>query len=66
MSRPGKRSVTGDTALRLGHWFNNSAEFWLNLQSSFDLRVAVEAIGPEIESLPMRPGALLSEHLGAV
>ncbi len=29
----GKRSITGDTALRLGHWFKNSAEFWLNLQT---------------------------------
>src|ERR1700674_4313388 len=36
----GKRAITGDTALRLGHWFRNSAQFWLNLQSSYDLRVA--------------------------
>ena len=33
----GKRSITGDTALRLGHWFKTSAEFWLNLQNAVDL-----------------------------
>ena len=33
----GKRSVTGDTALRLGHWFGMDPQFWLNLQSQFDL-----------------------------
>jgi antitoxin HigA-1 len=51
----GKRAITGDTALRLGHWFRNSAQFWLNLQSSYDLRMAEAAVGPEIEALPMRP-----------
>ena len=30
----GRRAITGDTALRLGHWFGTSAQFWLNLQSS--------------------------------
>lgn len=32
----GKRSVTGDTALRLGHWFDVEPQFWLNLQAQFD------------------------------
>ena len=50
----GKRSITGDTALRLGHWFGNSAQFWLNLQTAYELRLAAEAAGPEIESLPVR------------
>ncbi len=50
----GKRGITGDTALRLGHWFGNSAEFWLNLQVAFDLRVAAAAVGQEIERLPVR------------
>jgi addiction module HigA family antidote len=36
----GTRAITGDTALRLGHFFGTSAEFWLNLQSLYDLRVA--------------------------
>lgn len=51
----GKRGITGDTALRLGHWFGMSAEFWLNLQSAYDLRVAEQAAGAEIEALPVRP-----------
>ena len=34
----GKRSVTGDTALRFGHWFGVAPQFWLNLQAQFDLR----------------------------
>ncbi len=49
----GKRSITGDTALRLGHWFRNSPEFWLNLQISYDLRAAEQAVGKEIEALPV-------------
>lgn len=53
----GKRSITGDTALRLGHWFGNSPEFWLNLQSAYDLRLAMQAAGAEIEALPVRPQA---------
>ena len=36
----GRRGITGDTALRLGHWFGTSAQFWLNLQSAYDIRVA--------------------------
>lgn len=50
----GKRSITGDTALRLGHWFQNSAEFWLNLQTAYDLRLAEQAVGREIDALPVR------------
>jgi addiction module HigA family antidote len=36
----GQRSITGDAALRLGHFFGTSAEFWLNLQSLYELRLA--------------------------
>jgi addiction module HigA family antidote len=36
----GKRSISGDTALRLGHWFGTTGQFWLNLQSAFEIRVA--------------------------
>ena len=50
----GKRAITGGTALRLGHWFGDSAEFWLNLRASFDLRMAAVAAGAEIEALPVR------------
>jgi addiction module HigA family antidote len=48
----GTRSVTGDTALRLGHFFGTSAQFWLNLQSLYDLRVAQEKAGKSIKALP--------------
>lgn len=51
----GKRSITGDTALRLGHWFKSSAEFWLNLQTAYDLRVAAKEVGRTIARLPTRP-----------
>jgi addiction module HigA family antidote len=51
----GKRAITGDTALRLGHWFRTSAEFWLNLQAAYDLRLAEQAAGAEINALPVRP-----------
>jgi len=50
----GKRAITGDTALRLGHWFRTSAEFWLNLQTAYDLRVATEQAGRAIAKLPTR------------
>ena len=40
----GKRAITGDTALRLGHWFGTSAQFWLNLQVHYDLTLAAQAI----------------------
>src|SRR2546427_12640500 len=53
----GKRSITGDTALRLGHWFGTSAQLWLNLQTSYDVRIAAQARGAEIARLPTRRAA---------
>ncbi len=50
----GKRSISGDTALRLGHWFRTSAQFWLNLQTAYDLAVAQRAAGKTIAKLPTR------------
>ena len=52
----GKRGVSGDTALRLGHWFGTCAQFWINLQSAYDIRMAQKKAGSEIASLPMRSG----------
>ena len=52
----GKRSVTGDTALRFGHWFGTSAQFWLNLQTAYDIRVASQVVGAAIKRLPTRQG----------
>ena len=48
----GQRAITGDTALRLGHFFGNSPQFWLNLQTLYDLRVAGNRAGAEIAGLP--------------
>jgi addiction module HigA family antidote len=50
----GKRSVTGDTALRFGHWFGVDPQFWLNLQGQFDLAVADRQVGKAIQRLPTR------------
>jgi len=51
----GQRSVTGDTALRFGHFFHTSPEFWLNLQAIYDLRIAQQKFGDAIRSLPTLP-----------
>ena len=48
----GERSVTGDSALRLAHFFGNSAEFWLNLQKLYELRIAEQKAGATIRKLP--------------
>jgi addiction module HigA family antidote len=48
----GQRGVTADTALRLGHWFGTSPEFWLNLQTLYALRRAREEVGERVEKLP--------------
>ena len=48
----GTRAITGDTALRLAHFFGTSAQFWLNLQSVYDLRLAQQKVGKSIKSLP--------------
>ena len=53
----GQRAITGDTALRLAHFFGTSAEFWLNLQSLYELRLAEKKAGKAIKALPT-----LKEH----
>ena len=58
----GMRGITGDTALRLGHWFGTSAQFWLNLQSAYDIRLAEEKVGKEIGQLPTRAAADLAKQ----
>jgi addiction module HigA family antidote len=47
----GTRAITGDTALRLGHYFGTSAEFWLNLQKLYELRIAEREVGNAIGAL---------------
>lgn len=48
----GRRALTGDTALRLAHFFGTSAEFWLNLQSLYEIRLAERKSGKAIRALP--------------
>jgi addiction module HigA family antidote len=48
----GQRAFTSDTALRLAHFFGTSAEFWLNLQSLYELRLAQKKAGKSIRHLP--------------
>ena len=48
----GQRAITGDTALRLAHFFGTSAEIWLNLQSLYEIRLARKKAGKSIRALP--------------
>jgi addiction module HigA family antidote len=48
----GQRAITCDTALRLAHFFGTSPEFWLNLQSLYEIRVAQKRAGKSIRVLP--------------
>ena len=48
----GRRGITGDTALRLSHFFGTSAEFWINLQGLYELRLAQQKAGKAIDRLP--------------
>jgi len=57
----GKRAITGDTALRFGHWFGVEPEFWLNLQNHFDLVCADRRSGKAVRLLPTRAN-LTSVH----
>ncbi|MCE2970437.1 MAG: HigA family addiction module antitoxin [Burkholderiales bacterium] len=56
----GRRAITGDTALRLAHWFGTSPQFWMNLQTLYDVRLAEEEASAEIKTLPTRSAHLRS------
>ena len=45
----GRRGITADTALRLGRYFNMEAQFWLNLQSQYDMETALEALADRLD-----------------
>ena len=47
----GKRRITADTALRLGRFFGVSPQFWINLQSHYDLEIEKEALGEELDKI---------------
>lgn len=53
----GRRGITGDTALRLGHWFKNSAQYWLSLQNEFEIQLAEKKAGEDIARLPTMTGS---------
>jgi addiction module HigA family antidote len=48
----GRRAISGDTALRLAHFFGTTPEFWLNLQSLYEIRLAQRKSGKSIRGLP--------------
>jgi len=53
-----RRSITPDTALRLARYFGTTAQFWLNLQASYDLKIAERELGSKIEAeVPTRLSA---------
>jgi antitoxin HigA-1 len=58
----GKRAITGDTALRLAHWFGTSPQFWMNLQALYDVRMAEQEAGTEIKALPTKPANSKTDH----
>src|SRR5574337_709276 len=62
----GQRTITGDTALRLAHFFGMSAQFWLNLQALYDLRLAERKSGKAIKALPtlQRSKHAIPSHAG--
>lgn len=53
----GKRTITADTALRLGKYFGVSPQTWMGLQAEYDLRVAQRAIGDEVDRRVQRHAA---------
>jgi addiction module HigA family antidote len=60
----GQRGITADTALRLGHWFGTSPQFWMNLQQNYELRLAESQVGAKIAVLPRRDTRSMSRKLG--
>ena len=50
----GKRNITADTALRLSQYFGMSADFWMNLQSAYELDLARQQSGNSIQAIPRR------------
>jgi addiction module HigA family antidote len=60
----GQRGITADTALRLGHWFGTTPQFWMNLQQLYELRLAESEVGAKIAALPRRGGRLMSRKFG--
>jgi addiction module HigA family antidote len=62
----GQRAITGDSALRLAHFFGSSPEFWLNLQKLYELRLAEAKAGATIRRLPRLAAQEKSERYKTV
>ena len=62
----GQRSITGDSALRLGHYFGVSPQFWLNLQSLYELRLAEKMLGNSLLTLPTLGRRPLNERARSI
>lgn len=58
----GQRAISGDTALRLAHFFGTTPQFWLNLQSLYEIRLAEEKSGKAIKKLPSLKHVERSSH----
>ena len=57
----GQRGITGDTAVRLATFFNTTAEFWMNLQKTYELRLAEQALPVKVRRhIEQRRGALVT------
>lgn len=50
----GKRNITADTALRLGRYFGTSAQFWMNLQTAYEIDLVSQQLGKSIQRIPRR------------
>lgn len=50
----GKRAITGDTSVRLAHWFGTKPEYWLTLQMAYDLEQALQQKGARVGRLPTK------------
>ncbi len=62
----GRRALTADTALRLSQWLGTSADFWMNLQKLYELRLAEQQSGDEIRRTVDRWRSSSEPHFGAV
>ncbi len=60
----GRRGISADTALRLAHYFGNSGEFWMNLQSRYDLLVEQDRLGSSLATAPRHDSARLTAVQG--
>ena len=56
----GELNLTADTALRLARYFGTSPDLWMNLQTSYELDLARQYLGSQIESIPRRQGEAVS------